>query len=128
MGGLVAPRAAAFDHRIAALLAVDGVYDMGPIATSALPGNRVEAERRLRADHDPDATLEAAMAAGPMLRWAMRHGMYAMGADTPRAFSAACLDYHLRDGIAEKITCPTLVRAGVDDGFFKASPNCSTST
>lgn len=29
MGGVLAPRAAAFEHRLAALVAVDGVYDLG---------------------------------------------------------------------------------------------------
>ncbi|MEV1245697.1 hypothetical protein ACIBO2_52840 [Nonomuraea sp. NPDC050022] len=42
--------------------------------------------------------------------------------DTPRAFGAAYLDYHLRDGIVEKIACPTLVCAGADDGFFQGRP------
>ncbi|MFF5212164.1 alpha/beta hydrolase family protein [Streptosporangium sp. NPDC000396] len=124
MGGLLAPRAAAFDQRVAALIALDGVYDLGDIATSGVPFPRAEAERRLRADHDSelDAAMEAVMATSPMLRWAIEHGMYAMGAPTPRAFGAAYLDYHLRDGIAEKITCPTLVCAGADDGFFKGQP------
>jgi pimeloyl-ACP methyl ester carboxylesterase len=57
-----------------------------------------------------------------MMRWAIEHGMFAMGVDTPRAFGAAYLDYHLRNGIAEQITCPTLVCAGADDGFFKGQP------
>lgn len=124
MGGLLAPRAAAFDHRVAALIALDGVYDLGTITTSALPGDRAEVERRLRADHDPelDASLEEGMRASPMLRWAIQHGMYVMGVDTPRAFAAAYLDYHLRDGVAERIACPTLVCAGVDDGFFAGQP------
>ncbi|MET7465923.1 alpha/beta fold hydrolase [Nonomuraea sp. NPDC005501] len=125
MGGQLAPRAAAFDQRVAALICLDGVYDLGEIATSGVPLPRPEAERRLRAEHDPelDAMMEAAMAAGPMLRWAIEHGMFAMGVGTPRAFGAAYLDYHLRGGIAEKITCPTLVCAGADDGFFKGQPD-----
>ncbi|WP_433713629.1 hypothetical protein ACQP2U_05145 [Nocardia sp. CA-084685] len=36
--------------------------------------------------------------------------------------SASYLDYHVREGIAEKIACPTLVCAGADDGFFKGQP------
>ncbi|MCS0636025.1 alpha/beta fold hydrolase [Streptomyces sp. LP05-1] len=124
MGGLLAPRAAAFDHRIAALIALDGVYDLGTIATASVPGDRAEAERRLRAEHDPelDAAMEAGMAADPMVRWAVQHGMYVLGAATPRAFAAAYLDYHLRDGVAERIACPTLVCSGADDGFFRGQP------
>lgn len=124
MGGLLAPRAAAFEHRIAALIALDGVYDLGLVATSLFPGDTAEAERRLRAEDDPevDAALAAAMAADPTARWAIEHGMYVQGAATPRAFAAAYLDYHLRDGIAEQIRCPTLVCTGTEDEFFDGQP------
>ncbi|MFB7382347.1 alpha/beta fold hydrolase [Kitasatospora purpeofusca] len=42
MGGVLAPRAAAFEHRLAALVAVDGLYDLGETrcATSPAPGRR----------------------------------------------------------------------------------------
>ncbi|MCZ0971056.1 alpha/beta hydrolase [Streptomyces albulus] len=86
--------------------------------------DRAEAERRLRADRDPelDAAVEAAMAASPKIRWLVDQGMYVMGADTPRGLFATFLDYHLRDGIAQKITCPTLVCSAPDDVFFEGQP------
>ncbi|MER7771695.1 alpha/beta fold hydrolase [Kitasatospora sp. NPDC096140] len=120
MGGLLAPRAAAFEHRLAAVVALDGVYDLGEAVLRLVPGGRAEAERRLRADADPelDARLEHLIATDPVLRWALNHGMYVMGVDTPRAFAAAYLDHHLRDGIAERITCPTLVCEAAEDLFF----------
>ena len=41
---------------------------------------------------------------------------------TPRAFLAASLAYNLRDGIAEKITCPVFVGRGESDEFFRGQP------
>ncbi len=124
MGGVLAPRAAAFEHRLTALIAVDGVYDMGVTVTAHMPGGREAAERRLRAAEDPelDAAMEAMMATDPTLRWAFEHGMWATGTATPRAYAAAYLDYHVRDGVAEKIQCPTLVCAGARDIFFEGQP------
>lgn len=124
MGGLLAPRAAAFEHRLAALVTLDGVYDLGEVSVRHIPGDRDEVERRLRADSDPqlDARLEHIMATNATARWAMNHGMYVMGVDTPRAFSAAYLDYTLRHGIAEQIQCPTLVCDASEDEFFKGQP------
>lgn len=89
-----------------------------------MPGPAAVAERRLRADHDQelDALLATVMAEDPTARWAIQQGMYAMGAPTPRAFAASYLDYHLRDGVAEQITCPTLVCAGDADEFFDGQP------
>ncbi|MEV7510345.1 MULTISPECIES: alpha/beta fold hydrolase [unclassified Streptomyces] len=124
MGGILAPRAAAFEHRLAALIAVDGLYDLGQVAVRNVPGTREEAERLLRAESAPelDAAFEQAMAHDPIARWAINHGMYVMGVDTPRAFSASYLDYTLADGIAERIQCPTLVCDAEEDMFFQGQP------
>ncbi|MFE7183325.1 alpha/beta hydrolase family protein [Streptomyces erythrochromogenes] len=124
MGGVLAPRAAAFEHRLAALIAVDGLYDLGEIAVRNVPGTREEAERLLRAASAPelDAAFEQAMTSDPIARWAINHGMYVMGVDTPRAFNASYLDYTLADGIAERIQCPTLVCDAEEDIFFKGQP------
>ncbi|MFD7080679.1 alpha/beta hydrolase family protein [Streptomyces sp. NPDC059918] len=124
MGGILAPRAAAFEHRLAALIAVDGLYDLGETSVRNVPGTREEAERLLRADSAPeiDAAFEQAMAKDPIARWALNHGMYVMGVETPRAFNASYLDYTLADGIAERIQCPTLVCDAEEDMYFKGQP------
>lgn len=124
MGGLLAPRAAAFERRLAAVMAVDGVYDMAAITTGRFPGGRAEAEKALRAPSAPevDASIEAMMAENSVARWAMHHGMWVMGASTPREYLAKNLDFYLGGGIAEKITCPTLVCSAADDLFFTGQP------
>jgi hypothetical protein len=48
--------------------------------------------------------------------------MYATGTTSPRAFLAKTLDYHLKGGVAEAISCPTLVCDAEDDLFFKGQP------
>ncbi|MGW6819843.1 alpha/beta hydrolase family protein [Streptomyces sp. NPDC055005] len=124
MGGVLAPRAAAFEHRLAALIAVDGLYDLGQTAVRNIAGTREEAERLLHAESAPelDAAFEQAMAKDPIARWAINHGMYVMGVETPRAFNASYLDYTLAGGIAERIQCPTLVCDAEEDMFFKGQP------
>jgi dienelactone hydrolase len=124
MGGLLAPRAAAFEHRLAACVAVDGLYDLGLTVTEAFPGTRAEAEAALRAESAPDvdAALSDLMATQPTIRWAATHGQYVMGVHSPRAFFASYLDYTLAGGIAEQITCPTLVCDGEEDIFFGGQP------
>ncbi|MFI5905925.1 alpha/beta hydrolase family protein [Dactylosporangium sp. NPDC051541] len=124
MGGELMPRAAAFESRVNALVALDGVYDLGDFVTAAIPGDRSEIDARLRTLDDPelDATIEALMAGDPTVRWMIEQGMWAFLAPTPRAFCAAFLDYHLRDGVAEQIACPTLVCSAEDDLFFRGQP------
>lgn len=127
MGGVLAPRAAAFEKRLAALIANDGLYDYADAhrTAAALPPEKHAAfDDLLRAKDAPevDRMLEAAMKASPTARWAMTHGMYVTGAKSPRAYFAKTLEFNLKDGIAEKISCPTLVMEAEDDLFFKGQP------
>lgn len=120
LGGELAPRAAAFEPRLAAVVAVDGVYDAGAAVTSFLPWDRAEIVRRANAEHDEefDALLRAGREASSTLRWACDHGRYVMGAATDREFVAKYLEYTLEGGVAEKIQCPVLVCEAADDLFF----------
>lgn len=123
MSGGLAPRAAAFEPRIGALICIDGVYDIGQAYTSHL-GSGADAEQRLRTadDDEINAIAHKMMAADPMIRWAIRQGMWSFGVDTPKAFLQASLAYHLRDGIAERISCPVFVGCAESDEFFRGQP------
>lgn len=119
-GGYLAPRAAAFESRIAAVVACDGIYDMSNTITALLPWSHDDIERRASADDDPelDAALAQIVAGGPTARWAFAHGRYALGAATNREFLAQLMRYSLAGGIAEQIICPTLVCEAEADLFF----------
>jgi dienelactone hydrolase len=125
LGGVLAPRAAAFEKRLAALICNDGVYDYAEPHLAAVPPDKREAfATLLKAEHAPevDQLLDAAMEQSPTARWAIAHGMYATGATSPRAYLAKTLDYNLKNGIAEQISCPTLVCDAETDLFFKGQP------
>ena len=121
-GGYLAPRAAAFELRLAACIADDGVYDYGVAQLIGIPeALRPQVLEALAAPTAPqlDARLEQMMKANSVARWAFTHGIYVMGVKTPRAYLAAAQAYHLRDGIAERIKCPTLVCEAEKDLFFE---------
>ncbi|GAA3436726.1 hypothetical protein [Kutzneria kofuensis] len=122
LGGVLAPRAAAFEHRLAAVIANDGVYDARVAFLNGVPDE--DTVRRLRAESDPelDETLTTAMASNESMRWALNHGMFVTATRTPRQFLASMIDYHVADGIAERITCPTLVCKAESDLFFAGQP------
>jgi hypothetical protein len=50
------------------------------------------------------------------------NGQWVFGAASPRGLLRKMLEYNLSGGIAEKITCPTLVLAGATDIFLKGQP------
>jgi pimeloyl-ACP methyl ester carboxylesterase len=107
-GGYLAPRAAAFEHRLAACIANGGVFDfMAP----RLPGgmSRQAAIDWVRGDpKGADEVMRALMDASTDSRWGIENGIFTFRASSPADYFLKALDYTLA-GIAEKITCPTLV-------------------
>ncbi|MGY1653193.1 alpha/beta hydrolase family protein [Geodermatophilus sp. SYSU D01119] len=128
MGGVLAPRAAAFDDRVAALVAFDGVYDMSTVPLdyvfSVAPDRREELLERLRAPEDPelDAAIERRIAEDGTTRWFSGHGRWVMGVPTTRALFARWADFTVAGGVAERITCPTLVMSGTRDATLGGQP------
>lgn len=123
MGGQLAPRAAAFEHRLAALIAYDGVYSLPDTMNGLLPAplRTLLEQHTPEADAQANAALTAATATDAGLRWALQNGMWTLGTSTPVAYIRALAPYTL-DGVAEQITCPTLVLAGENDQFFTGQP------
>jgi pimeloyl-ACP methyl ester carboxylesterase len=125
MGGVLAPRAAAFEKRISALIANDGIYDFGAPVLAAFPPEKHAAIRQaLAQEHAPelDRRLEENARKSPTASWAGEQAKWSMGGATPHATMAKLLEFHLRDGIAESISCPTLVLEAEEDMFFAGQP------
>lgn len=116
MGGYLAPRAAAFEHRLAAVIANPGVYDV-------FNGrNAITRELLQKAAAQPDETnafLRQEMMKNSGLRWQLHHGMFSFGKKSPLDFLLAFSEYRL-DGIAGQIQSPTLVIVSEADHFFTA--------
>ncbi len=113
-GGYLAPRAAAFEPRIAAVITIDGLFDGYESVTNLLtPQLRSLLEAR---DADAfNAAIRPAMGHGTGLRWWIEQGMWAFRADTPYEFYDGARLYTL-EGVVDKIACPVLVcEASADD-------------
>jgi pimeloyl-ACP methyl ester carboxylesterase len=126
LGGYLAPRAAAFEKRIKALVANDGVYDFGVTQLAAIPPDQREAF--IAAVNQKDAPeLDREILAGaqksPSAKWAADQAGFVMGEATPHATVAKMLKFNLRDGIAEQISCPTLVLDAEEDLYLKGQPD-----
>lgn len=117
-GGYLAPRAAAFEHRLAGCIANSGVYDF----MGARGGKDMDRETFFGAVASiPEAQCQAMstqmMAKSSQLNWATKHGVYVFGAKDPRDFILKSKDYYL-GGVAAQIQCPTLVTdSNSEDNF-----------
>ncbi|MDG5854985.1 alpha/beta hydrolase family protein [Clostridium beijerinckii] len=116
-GGYLAPRAAAFEHRLAACIANSGIYDF---LGGGINGLGLTREQILTiAEKDPETLnnkLYQITKKSPEFRWKISQGMYVFGCSMPAEFVIAAGKY-LMKGIAENIKCPTLVVDTDEDGL-----------
>ena len=119
MGGYLVARAAAFEHRMSAIVLDDGVLDFRSAFDQAMPPFLT----RWIDDGDPAAApvMELMIAMSTNIRWAMRNGMWTFGVDTPADLVRAARAYSIVD-VADRITCPTLVLDAENDQFFRGQP------
>ncbi|MEU1538800.1 alpha/beta fold hydrolase [Actinacidiphila glaucinigra] len=110
LGGYLAARAAAFEQRIVACVLHDGVYDF----------HEVVAALATRAATTPGG-IEKMMAKDTMVRWTVRNGRWTLGVSGLDELVKASEAYTMA-GIADRITCPTLVLDAENDQFFKGQP------
>jgi alpha-beta hydrolase superfamily lysophospholipase len=107
LGGYLAPRAAAYEHRIAALIADSPIYDLHKSIMRALPA---EAEKWL--DNPAicrtiDEEVYAKMKTDTKLRLMINECLYKFGARTPSEYMRTTRPYSNRE-TAGMISCPTL--------------------
>lgn len=117
MGGYLAPRAAAFEDRIAACIAYDGVWNMA----DAMPTGSAHQQDRAHRAADLDAMIAARAQATTSQRWVLSNALWVFDVSTGQELLDEVLKYDLTD-VAEQIRCPTLVCEAEDDQFFRGQP------
>ncbi|WP_405166419.1 alpha/beta fold hydrolase [Nocardia sp. NBC_01499] len=110
LGGYLAARAAAFEHRIAACVLHDGVYDSHD---AVVPIARMAAET--------PGGMETVMAQSISARWLVNNGLWTFGVSDADELVKAFQAYTI-EGLADRITCPTLVLDAENDQFFTGQP------
>ncbi len=117
LGGFLAPRAAAFDPRIDAVVAHNVFFDFydavvpDPAMRAQLEAGEREAVNALAAEVMRDVT---------QVRWALNHGCWVLECDTPFDCLRRLPDFSLK-GVANKVTCDVFVTAGAEDHFVPLS-------
>jgi pimeloyl-ACP methyl ester carboxylesterase len=121
MGAYLVARAAAFDHRPAALILDDGIFDFHQAYVNACPGWVM---RRILSGRDGLGNrLMGAMAAlRTQVRWGLNNGVWTLGASTYADFIRRTTDYSLA-GLADRISAPTLIMDAEKDQFLKGQPS-----
>ena len=116
LGGYLAPRAAAFDHRIDGVVAYDVLYDYGEVAERAVPSFVLLLHR-----HGFDKVVNALVAVkawwSPGFAWGVNNGMWTMHTGSAMETLEAFRIYTL-EKIAGNIKADVLILAGEHDHFI----------
>lgn len=110
-GGYLAPRAAATERRVRALVCDPGQFDFTSRFVSMFSPE--DWQRVKDADPDMEAQLEGFLSDARNLEF-YGSRMKAMGAETFGGWLRTMIDYTL-EGVVDRITCPTLVTEGEGD-------------
>jgi pimeloyl-ACP methyl ester carboxylesterase len=119
LGGYLAIRAAAFDQRVARVIAFDVLYDFFNVLTS---GRGKRAQKMLRfllsakASFLTNRVLKGLMKKDLLVDWGMTQGIMVTGKSSPYAFLKATRDY-TAENISEKVVQDVLLLAGNKDHF-----------
>ncbi|MBU4563995.1 MAG: alpha/beta fold hydrolase [Desulfarculus sp.] len=114
MGGYLVARAAAYEHRLAALVCNPGVMDM-------MAGKRPSEKQWQEMRSNPVAANHAMrqrMAQDIGFRWLVNNGMFTMGVRSPLEFMERFARYRLTREQARRITANSLVIASRGDHFM----------
>ncbi|MFZ1039681.1 MAG: alpha/beta hydrolase family protein [Anaerolineales bacterium] len=117
LGGMLAPRAAAFEHRLAACIAVDGVFSFLPTQYAQI----IKEAASSLSEEQLNAFFGREMQMNSFARWSISQGMWTLQATSMLDLVQKMQQYTL-DGIAGQITCPTLICDAEEDHAFAGQP------
>ena len=120
LGGVLAPRAAAFEKRIRRVVGWSIFPDFLHVILSDHPPMVTKImEKIFDSPVAPlmNAIYRKAMTKNELIRWNLSHGMYAYGADSPMDYIRKVRQFTLR-GIAERIEQDVLIIGAKEDHFI----------
>ncbi|MBB3308468.1 dienelactone hydrolase [Rhizobium sp. BK196] len=120
LGGYLAARAAAFEHRFRACVFFDGVYDFHESLHKLFPADAIAAFEAGDADRCQEI-VEAAIPHSTPLRWVVTQGTWSLGVKTVADLLEITKPYTVKD-VIKQIRSPCLVLEATGDIFFVGQP------
>lgn len=114
LGGVLAPIAAAKDHRLKALIANGGLYSFYEVLCGRFDAESLGDRVKFNEIASEICTTNTTV------RWATNHGKFVFGAADAFDYLAATVPFEAKD--AAKIRCQTLVIDSEQEGFFEGQP------
>ena len=120
LGGYLAARAAAFEHRLSACILYNGVYDGREALESSFPPLLLKSIEDGN-EKVVNTVIEILMETDSNIKFNIKHGMWTFGIDSPYELVKKSSAFTLKE-IASNIRCPTLVLDAEKDDSFPGQP------
>ncbi|URZ14537.1 alpha/beta hydrolase family protein [Clostridium felsineum] len=118
LGGYLAPRAVAFEHRISACIANSGILSfLEGVLKEQANSEYIQNELKKEDSVEINAAIKKRMETNTSLRWAIRSGFLNFNVNTPHKLLKEYNKFTLK-GITDKINCPTLICDSDEEHFF----------
>lgn len=120
LGGYLAPRAAAYEHRLAACIANDGLFSFQVGAMAEALGINTSDKSDLSSP-ETENLIASIMAKDTGTRWGIENGQFTFLATNVEELVRKTEPFTL-EGVAEQIMCPVLVCEAEHDHAFAGQP------
>lgn len=122
-GGTLAPRAASREHRLAAVLLINGLYSMQQSLRQKFPAQLVQLFDSGNATLFDEVVNEARSQPGAdtQFRWLLDQGTWSFNTTSPFDWFSQLGEFNL-DGILGNITSPVFVASGENDDMAPGQP------
>jgi alpha-beta hydrolase superfamily lysophospholipase len=120
MGAYLVARCAAFDHRSAALILDDGIFDLHQAYRNAIPAPVMKSILAGRSAV-PNRLMALKARRHTQVRWGLDNGVWTMGGPTYADLIRRAQAYTL-EGLADRIVAPTLIMDADEDQFVAGQP------
>lgn len=120
LGGYLAPRAAAYEHRLAACIANDGLFSFQVGAMAEQLGVKANGESDISSPEMGDI-MASILARNTAVRWGIENGQFTFLAANLEELVQKTEPFTL-EGVAEQIKCPVLVCEAEHDHAFAGQP------
>nr|WP_315031200.1 alpha/beta hydrolase [uncultured Chryseobacterium sp.] len=116
LGGMLAPRAAAFESRIERVVAWGIMPNFYEVVLSKVP-HELRSLMDLQEKEKVNTLVQKKMEADPLVKWAIQHGMFSMNVETPYDYLNKTRDFEM-ESIGDKITQDFLLIGSGEDHFI----------
>lgn len=116
LGGMLAPRAAAFEYRIKRVVAWGIMPDFYEVILNKVPKG-LSTLMDLEEKDQVNTLIRNKMEADPLVKWAIQHGMYSMNVPTPYDYIKSTRNFEIQS-IGHRITQDFLLLGSNGDHFI----------